>query len=120
MGNNLLFFLDWEHACLYIIPTSRHLSRCYKGHVLECRISIGLSTSININVILFLDSSESKTFLELLIEGSGGDRGYSDLELQEETLVLALAGTDTSAVGASFTVSMLARYPAVQEQVYKE
>ncbi|XP_050557104.1 cytochrome P450 4V2 [Spodoptera frugiperda] len=66
------------------------------------------------------NSSESKTFLELLIEGSGGDRGYSDLELQEETLVLALAGTDTSAVGASFTVSMLARYPAVQEQVYKE
>nr|AFP20606.1 cytochrome CYP341B3 [Spodoptera littoralis] len=66
------------------------------------------------------NSNDSKTFLELLIEGSGGERGYSDQELQEETLVLAVAGTDTSAVGASFTVSMLARYPAVQEQVYKE
>ncbi|KOB67530.1 Cytochrome P450 [Operophtera brumata] len=29
-----------------------------------------------------------KTFLELLIESTGGERGYSDLELQEETLVL--------------------------------
>ncbi|XP_050557105.1 cytochrome P450 4V2-like [Spodoptera frugiperda] len=66
------------------------------------------------------NSSDIETFLELLIEGSGGDQGYSDLELQEETLVLVLAGTDTSAVGASFTVSMLARYPAVQERVYKE
>ncbi|KAJ8732334.1 hypothetical protein PYW08_015064 [Mythimna loreyi] len=61
-----------------------------------------------------------KSFLELLIEGSGGERGYSDLELQEETLVIVVAGTDTSAVGISFAVSMLARHPDVQEKVYEE
>nr|AID54868.1 cytochrome P450 CYP341B2 [Helicoverpa armigera] len=63
---------------------------------------------------------DMKTFLELLIEASGGDRGYSDLELQEETLVIVVAGTDTSAVGVSFAVMMLARHPDVQEMVYRE
>ncbi|KAJ8732435.1 hypothetical protein PYW07_015034 [Mythimna separata] len=72
-------------------------------------------TAINKN-----SEKDMKTFLELLIEATGGDRGYSDLELQEETLVIVVAGTDTSAVGVSFTVSMLARHPDVQEKVYEE
>lgn len=61
-----------------------------------------------------------KTFLELLIESTGGEGGFTDLELQEETLVLVLAGTDTSAVGTAFTALMLSRHDDVQEKVYKE
>ncbi|CAB3258770.1 unnamed protein product [Arctia plantaginis] len=61
-----------------------------------------------------------KSFLELLIESSGGENGYSDRELLEETLVMMVAGTDTSAVGSSFTIRMLADYPDVQEKVFKE
>ena len=61
-----------------------------------------------------------KTFLELLIDTSGGERGYTEMELREETLVLVLAGTDTSAVGTAFTSMLLGRYPDVQEKVYKE
>ncbi|KAJ8732434.1 hypothetical protein PYW07_015033 [Mythimna separata] len=58
-----------------------------------------------------------KTFLELLIESPGG---YGSVELREETLVIVLAGTDTSAVGTAFTTVMLAKYPDVQEKVYNE
>ncbi|CAD0198535.1 unnamed protein product, partial [Chrysodeixis includens] len=61
-----------------------------------------------------------KTFLELLIEAASGDKGYSNMELREETLVLVLAGTDTSAVGAAFTLMMLAKHPDVQDKVYEE
>ncbi|XP_026729892.1 cytochrome P450 4C1-like [Trichoplusia ni] len=64
--------------------------------------------------------NDINTFLELITEASGGDRGYSDEELQEETLVLVVAGTDTSAVGACFTICMLARHPDVQERACEE
>ncbi|CAG9785317.1 unnamed protein product [Diatraea saccharalis] len=60
------------------------------------------------------------TFLELLIEYSGGDRGYTDLELREETMVMLLAGTDTSAVGASFAAVMLSKHQDMQEKLYQE
>ncbi|KOB65655.1 Uncharacterized protein OBRU01_20678, partial [Operophtera brumata] len=66
------------------------------------------------------NDNKNKTFLELLIEASGGEKGYSDKELQEETLVILLAGTDTSAVGACFTTVMLSRHPEVQDKVYQE
>ncbi|KAH9645406.1 hypothetical protein HF086_000024 [Spodoptera exigua] len=49
-----------------------------------------------------------KTFLELLMESPAE---YSNLELREETLVIVLAGTDTSAVGSAFTTLLLAKYP---------
>lgn len=58
-----------------------------------------------------------KTFLELLIESPGG---YSNVELREETLVIVLAGTDTSAVGTAFTTVMLSKYPDIQEKVWEE
>ncbi|XP_047986306.1 cytochrome P450 4d8-like isoform X1 [Leguminivora glycinivorella] len=64
--------------------------------------------------------SEMRTFLEMLLESSGGHQGYSDIELREEVLVIVLAGTDTSAVGAAYTAVMLSRYPEVQEKVYQE
>lgn len=57
----------------------------------------------------------------MMIERSSkGDKGYTDLELREEAMVIILAGTDTSAVGASFTTVLLSRYPLVQEKVYQE
>ncbi|KOB65052.1 Uncharacterized protein OBRU01_23298, partial [Operophtera brumata] len=63
---------------------------------------------------------ELKTFLELYIKASGGASGFTNVELREETLVLLLAGTDTSAVGSAFTSLMLARHPEVQNNVYEE
>lgn len=51
---------------------------------------------------------------------SSGDKGYSKVELGEETLVIVLAGTDTSAVGTAFTAVMLAKHPDVQAKVYQE
>ncbi|CAH0407554.1 unnamed protein product [Chilo suppressalis] len=62
----------------------------------------------------------TKTFLELLIDYSGGDKGYTNLELQEETMVMLLAGTDTSAVGASFVMVMLSKHQDVQEKLFQE
>ncbi|XP_059061379.1 cytochrome P450 4d8-like [Achroia grisella] len=65
------------------------------------------------------DDKKTRTFLELLIESSR-DNGYTDVELREETLVMVLAGTDTSAVGASFVLLLLARYPDIQDKVLQE
>nr|QZP43569.1 cytochrome P450 monooxygenase CYP341L2 [Ephestia elutella] len=59
--------------------------------------------------------NSKKSFLEQLI-----DVGFSDEHLQEEMLVLILAGADTCTVGASFTAVMLSQYPEVQDKVYNE
>ncbi|XP_048007490.1 cytochrome P450 4V2-like [Leguminivora glycinivorella] len=62
-----------------------------------------------------------KTFLDLMIESSGRlQQKYSDLELREELMVIVMAGTDTSAVGASFAAAMLARHPEVQNKLHHE
>ncbi|CAB3260028.1 unnamed protein product [Arctia plantaginis] len=66
------------------------------------------------------DTNSLKSFLELQIEASGSDRGYSDEELLEECLGLLLAGTDTTAVGICFTICMLANHPDMQEKVFHE
>ncbi|KAJ8732305.1 hypothetical protein PYW08_015035 [Mythimna loreyi] len=66
------------------------------------------------------DDDHFKTFLELMIESSGGDKGFSDTELREETITLFTAGTDTSTLGSSFTSVLLARHPDIQEKVYQE
>ncbi|KAI5631274.1 cytochrome p450 domain-containing protein [Phthorimaea operculella] len=70
----------------------------------------------------FVEAEYMKPFLELLIEASAleKERAYSDEELREEILVLMVAGTDTSAVGAAFTTLMLARHPHEQDKVYEE
>ncbi|GBP32899.1 Probable cytochrome P450 313a1 [Eumeta japonica] len=51
---------------------------------------------------------------------SGGAKGYSNIELREESFILIAAGTDTSAVALGFTLTLLAKYPDVQERVYRE
>ncbi|CAG5042715.1 unnamed protein product [Parnassius apollo] len=61
-----------------------------------------------------------KTFLEILMDSSYEISRLTDVELREEVLVLAVAGTDTSAVGASFVLCMLSRFPDIQEKVYEE
>uniref|UniRef100_A0A0K8TV31 Cytochrome p450 n=1 Tax=Epiphyas postvittana TaxID=65032 RepID=A0A0K8TV31_EPIPO len=65
-------------------------------------------------------ASEMQCLLEIMIKSSGGAKGYTDLELREEMLVIILAGTDTSAVGAAYTALMLSRHPEVQEKVFQE
>ncbi|XP_063532703.1 cytochrome P450 4d2-like isoform X2 [Cydia strobilella] len=57
-----------------------------------------------------------QSFLEMLLESTQ----LTDHELAEEALVTTVAGTDTSAVAASFTVLMLSRHPEVQARVYEE
>ncbi|XP_063372165.1 cytochrome P450 4c21-like [Cydia amplana] len=60
-------------------------------------------------------------FLDVIIESSGGvDKGYSDMELREEIMVMMVAGSDTSATGACFTAVLLSRHPEVQERVHQE
>ncbi|CAH2107729.1 unnamed protein product [Euphydryas editha] len=62
------------------------------------------------------------SFLELIVKNSknNNEKGYTHEELREEIFVLGVAGTDTLAVGTSFTMLMLAQYPDVQDKVYKE
>lgn len=64
--------------------------------------------------------SHQTTFLESLMRLSGGDDGYTDDEIVEELLVIMVAGTDTSAVGAAFVSVVLSRYPEIQEKVFEE
>ncbi|XP_063621075.1 cytochrome P450 4d8-like isoform X2 [Cydia splendana] len=61
-----------------------------------------------------------QSLLEMLLETSLKVKGFTDLELREEALVMSAAGTDTSAVAASFALVMLARNPEVQEKVFEE
>ncbi|GBP52040.1 Cytochrome P450 4C1 [Eumeta japonica] len=63
---------------------------------------------------------ERKSIMNLLISQSSNIKGYSDLELREEILTLIIAGTDTSALALGFTLMLLAKYPDVQDRVYRE
>ncbi|CAK1604011.1 unnamed protein product [Parnassius mnemosyne] len=67
-----------------------------------------------------LGNYKGQTFLDLLINLSGGEKGYSDKELREEVLTLTIAGTDTSAVTVGYTLKLLAKYPKVQDRVFQE
>ncbi|XP_063839462.1 cytochrome P450 4c3-like [Ostrinia nubilalis] len=67
-----------------------------------------------------LSNYKNKSFLDHLIHLSGGENGYTNVELREEVLTLTIAGTDTSAVAIGFTLALLAKYPEVQEKVYQE
>ena len=62
-----------------------------------------------------------ESFLEAMIKNSSeSGRKYTLQELREEVLTLALAGSDTSATGTCFTVTLLSQYPDIQEKVYQE
>ncbi|XP_023951630.1 cytochrome P450 4c3 isoform X2 [Bicyclus anynana] len=67
-----------------------------------------------------LGNYKRKSFLDLLISLSGGENGYTDLELREEILTLTVAGTDTSTVAMCFTLVLLGKYPEIQEKLYQE
>lgn len=45
---------------------------------------------------------------------------FTDLEIIEEMIVITSAGSDTSAVAASFTMVLLSRYPDIQEKLADE
>ncbi|XP_072940869.1 cytochrome P450 4C1-like [Epargyreus clarus] len=67
-----------------------------------------------------LKDYQNKSLLDHLISVSGGDKGYSDLELREEIFVMVVAGTDTSAVCMGYTLLLLGKYPLIQDKVYEE
>ncbi|CAK1604022.1 unnamed protein product [Parnassius mnemosyne] len=67
-----------------------------------------------------LGKYKRQSFLDLLINLSGGEKGYSDKELREEVLTLIIAGTDTSAVAIGYTLKLLAMYPKIQDRVFQE
>ncbi|KOB70439.1 Uncharacterized protein OBRU01_15358 [Operophtera brumata] len=63
-----------------------------------------------------LGAYKRKTFLDLLISLSGGEKGYNNEKLREEVLGLTVAGTDTSAVAVGCTLKLLGKYPEIQEK----
>ncbi|XP_045493107.1 cytochrome P450 4c3-like [Colias croceus] len=67
-----------------------------------------------------LQDYRTKSFLDMLISLSGGERGYNNEELREEVLTLTIAGTDTSAVAIGNTLKILGKYPKIQEKLYAE
>ncbi|XP_026729859.1 cytochrome P450 4C1-like [Trichoplusia ni] len=67
-----------------------------------------------------LGAYKNKTFLDLLIHMSGGENGFTNLELREEVMTLTVAGTDTSAVAMGYTLKLLGKYPEIQEKLYQE
>ena len=78
---------------------------------------------MNLNSYLHVASDEDekrKFFVDLIWKYSGGDQGYSDIEIAEESLTLLLAATDTSTAAACFTLTLLSQHRAVQEKVYQE
>ncbi|XP_052740744.1 cytochrome P450 4g15-like [Bicyclus anynana] len=64
--------------------------------------------------------AEYKPLMELMIELTGGDNGYTDVELREEAVVLVLAASDTTATAACFASVLLANHPREQHRVYEE
>ncbi|CAF4776296.1 unnamed protein product [Pieris macdunnoughi] len=65
-------------------------------------------------------SYQPLNFLDVLINQSGGEKGYSNLELREEVMTFIIAAMDTSAVSMGFTLKLLAKYPEVQQKVFEE
>ncbi|XP_049866217.1 cytochrome P450 4C1-like [Pectinophora gossypiella] len=106
----------WLHSSVIyqLLPSYHSLQKCK-------RYIEGFIDDVCFDILIQKYKRENfKTFLELLMESSGGERGYSNDELREETTVLVMAGTDTSAVGAAFTTLMMSRHPDIQEKVYEE
>ncbi|CAH0727718.1 unnamed protein product, partial [Brenthis ino] len=75
-----------------------------------------------LNHILYFYRGEyqNNSFLDMLISISGGENGYSNVELREEVLTMTVAGTDTSATVIGYTLMLLAKYPKIQDKVYEE
>ncbi|KAL0840759.1 hypothetical protein ABMA28_015942 [Loxostege sticticalis] len=69
---------------------------------------------------LGLPQNGPRSFLKFFMESSIGGKAFTDTQLREESMVMVLAASETSAVAVSFAVMMLARYPEVQEKVYQE
>lgn len=67
-----------------------------------------------------LQEFQKKSFLENLINLSGGAQSLTNDELREEILTLIVAATDTSAVAMGYTLILLGKYPKIQDKVYKE
>ncbi|XP_030035572.1 cytochrome P450 4d8 [Manduca sexta] len=67
-----------------------------------------------------IENQKAQTFMDIMIKTSGSENGLSDEELIEESIVLLIAATDTSATAAAFVTLMLSRHLHVQDKVYKE
>ncbi|XP_063379486.1 cytochrome P450 4d2-like, partial [Cydia fagiglandana] len=62
------------------------------------------------------EESEQLSFLERMVRGGE----YSERELREEVMVLVMAGSDTTALGAAFALLLLARHPLLQDRLRTE
>ncbi|XP_038210556.1 cytochrome P450 4C1-like [Zerene cesonia] len=72
------------------------------------------------NVIFGQNTKKVRCFLEHLILLSKNAGGFTDVELREEVITFLLAGTDTSSIAICNTLTLLAKYPKIQEKVYRE
>lgn len=66
------------------------------------------------------DNCERNTFLDQLITLSGGEKGFTNVELREEVLTMTVAGADTSAASIGYTLKLLGKYPEIQDKVHEE
>ncbi|CAK1552457.1 unnamed protein product [Leptosia nina] len=85
----------------------------YKRKVMKQR-----KNSINSDNYPDLECEKQFSILDSLLANHGDT--ITDLELLEEILVLALAGTDTTTVTACFSALLLAEHPEIQEKIYQE
>ncbi|KAF2887130.1 hypothetical protein ILUMI_19043, partial [Ignelater luminosus] len=67
------------------------------------------------------DVNKRKTFLDQLIELSGkSGTNFTETELRDEVDTFMFAGSDTTATTISFALIMLAMFPEIQDEVYRE
>ncbi|XP_063361549.1 probable cytochrome P450 313a1 [Cydia amplana] len=82
-----------------------------------CRGGIYNTRTVHIADSVSADTdSGPASFLELMLRGGE----YSARELREEVMVLVMAGSDTTALGAAFALLMLAKHPPVQDRLRRE
>lgn len=68
------------------------------------------------------ESEQGHDLLSMLMEAKDEEtgKGLSDAELRNEVVTLMLAGHETTAVGLSWTLYLLSKYPGVRRQVRAE
>uniref|UniRef100_A0AAT9UU89 Cytochrome P450 4461J4 n=1 Tax=Maconellicoccus hirsutus TaxID=177089 RepID=A0AAT9UU89_MACHI len=65
-------------------------------------------------------ADSSKCLIDLMVKAQQKDSTFTETRLEHEFLQLMSAGTDASALNASFTLLMLAIHQDVQQKVYEE
>ncbi|CAH0732024.1 unnamed protein product, partial [Brenthis ino] len=102
---------------------ARNIIHDFVTKLIQRRKNALKSTHQENHKLIYFDAkgnNKTESYTELLMKYSGGDKGYSDTELLEESLMMLMASTDTSTIAICFTLILLSQYRDVQEKIYKE